>query len=61
MSVVDNAKRDLVVQKIAVVCACSYETVHRLFADTSVDEMVQFEQAVRDGKKAIQYGKIVEL
>lgn len=61
MSVIDDAKRDFVVQKIAIVCSCSHETVNRLFADTSVDEMLQFEQAVKDGKKAIRYGKIVEL
>lgn len=61
MSVVDDAKRDLVVNKIAIVCSCSQETVRRLFADASVDEMVLFEQSVKDGKKAIRYGKIVEL
>ncbi len=60
-SVVNDAKRTMVLERIALIAACSQETVNRLFTDKSVDELVRFEQEVKDGKKAIQYGKIVEL
>jgi hypothetical protein len=61
MSVVDDAKREMVVARIAMIASCSQETVNRLFNDRSVDELVRFEHELKDGKKAIQYGKIVEL
>lgn len=61
MSVVNDANRDLLIQMIAVRASCTRETVARLFEDKSVDELNAFYKEVGDGKKAIQYGKIVEL
>ncbi len=59
--VIDDAKRTMVVARVAMIASCSQETVNRLFADACVDELVRFEQELKDGRKAIQYGKIVEL
>jgi hypothetical protein len=61
MNVVNDAKREMVIARIAMIAACSQETVNRLLIDRSVDELVRFEHELKDGKKAIQYGKIVEL
>lgn len=61
MSVVNDATRDLVIAKIAIVASCSQDTVRRLLTDKSVDELIRFEHELKDGSKAIQYGKIVEL
>lgn len=61
MSVVGDANRDLVIQMISVRASCTRETVARLFDGKSVDELNAFYKDVGDGKKAIQYGKIVEL
>lgn len=61
MTVVSDANRDLVIQMIAVRASCTRETVARLFQDKSVEELNAFYKEVGDGKKAIQYGKIVDL
>lgn len=48
--VVNDANRNMVLERIAMIAGCTSETVVRLLGENSFDELVQFEQEVKDGK-----------